>query len=199
MHKGAAAAAAVLALTLAGCGGGGTDSVGGEPDAGGSSGATSGSPSPSATVPDPTPTVEPATGPQLDVEGIKVNAPATWKQTYDTFAVDVAQNGDAGSLMLSVAATSGDVLSLAQAEKYFWEGKKAPAGYRSLETTTLGGLTAYHNRVANKYEINHSVGLWDSGYVVKVELGMPRRVPEKKMLELLDSIIATYESPRTAG
>lgn len=200
MTRHASVAGAVLVLLLTGCSGGGTDSADGSTDP--STTPTSSASTPtddSSATSEPTPTIEPATGPQLDVEGVKVNAPASWKQSYDTIVVDMAENDESGSLMLSVAGTGGDQLSLKQAEKYFWTRSQKPEGYEPQDTTVMGGLTAYHYLLRDRHQVTHAVGLWDAGYVVKVELSMPERVSEDEVLEVLDSVVATYESPRTAG
>ncbi|SEC50922.1 hypothetical protein SAMN04489844_2427 [Nocardioides exalbidus] len=198
----AALSCAVALSAVTGCGDEGTasaDGSDGDVPTSSTSASTSASPSPSTTPADPTPTVEPATGPQLDVEGIKVNAPKTWVQTYDTIVVDMAEDDDSGSVMLSAAGTGGDQLSLRQAEKYFWTRSRKPEGYEAQPTTVMGGLTAYHYVVRDRHGVTHAVGLWDAGYVVKVEVEMPERVAEEKTLAVLESVIASYESPRTEG
>lgn len=190
-RRGWAAIAALL--VLGGCGEGGDD----EPTGTGvdtASPSASASTSGSATLPDPTPTVEPATGANLDVEGIQVRAPEKWRQTYDTAFVDTAQGRD-GSLLLSVAAT--DQLSLRAAERYFWTTKKPPAGYEPQDTLVVGGLTANYYTAGDRFSDTHVVALWDSGYVVKVELRLDRQVAADRQRELVDSVVASYASPRT--
>lgn len=200
----AAVVSAVLAVTaamgLAGCSGDGDD-----PGASGASGGGAASESPSQSpsltptveLPESTPRAEPATGSQLDVNGIRVNAPARWKQVFDTIVVDTARGRD-GSMLLSVASTSGDQLSLKQAERYFWNLGKRPEGYEAQDTLVMGGLTAGYYTHGDRDIDSHVVTMWDSGYIVKVELRLFPRVPEDRQREMLDSVIATYESPRTS-
>jgi hypothetical protein len=188
--------AGLLVSTLAGCGGGD------EPDPSG--GATTSessteqpSPSPSASLPESTPTPEPATGPTLDVNEIRVNAPEKWKQTYDTIFVDTAQ-GRRGGVMLSVVATDGEQLSLRAAERFFWEGER-PEGYESQDTLVMGGVTAsYYTARSGKHSTEHVVSMWDVGYVVQVGLTVDKGMAAESQRELLDSVVASYQSPRTA-
>ncbi len=189
MRRQAWAAVAALTVLVSGCGG--SDDEPTKPAAG----SESPPPSESATLPDPTPTVEPATGVALDVEGINVRAPGKWRQTNDTILVDTALGPD-GTLMLSVAGS--DQLSLKAAERYFWDSHEPPAGYRPQETVVMGGLTAGYYTARDRFDDIHVVTSWDSGYVVKVELRLHRDVPADRQRELLDSVVASYGSPRTA-
>lgn len=194
MSRQGAAVVAAIALMLSGCGGG----TGDEPSrAGGGSESDTPSPSPSQSVivPDPPPTVEPATGPTLEVWRIKIRVPEKWRQTYNTPFVDAAQGRD-GSVLLSVLAT--EQVSLDAAMKTFWNTPGPPRGFRRQETTVMGGLTAYYYTArTDDFSVDHVVGLWDSGYVVEINIGVDRDVPARRERKIVDSIIASYESPRT--
>jgi hypothetical protein len=192
-----AVVAVAAAAGLAGCSGAGDD-----PAASGSGGASeSPSESPSLTptveLPESTPSGEPATGARLDVDGVRINAPARWKQDFDTLFVDTAV-GRQGSLLLSVASTSGEQFSLRQAERYFWERNKQPENYEAQDSVVMGGINAGYYTYGDRAIDSHVVTTWDSGYVVKVELRLFPRIPEDRQLEILDSVIASYESPRTS-
>jgi hypothetical protein len=191
-----------LVLALAGCGSDdGTgdssgDGSGGSTDGGTSSASPTGTASPTTTPsePEPTATTEPASGPELEVEGIRVNAPARWKGTYDTVFVDSAQ-GREGALMLSVAGTAGDELSPREAERYFWNQNRKPPHFQRRGAVEMSGLTAGYYTAHDRYDDIHAVTLWDSGYVVKVDLRFGRDVPDDRQQELLDSVVASYSSP----
>jgi hypothetical protein len=197
----AAVVSAVMAVAmtagLAGCSG-----AGGDPGASGS-GAASESPSespsltPTVELPESTPSAEPASGPRLAIGDIRVNAPARWKQEFDTIVVDTAV-GREGSLLLSVASTSGEQLSLRQAERYFWDRNKQPENYEAQDGVVMGGINAGYYTYGDRDIDSHVVTTWDAGYVVKVELRLFPRMPEDRQREVLDSVIASYESPRTS-
>lgn len=192
MSRQGAAVVAAIALMLSGCGGGD-----GPSRAGGATESETPSPSPSQSVivPEPSPTVDPATGPTLKVWRISIRAPEKWRQTYDTPYVDTAQGRD-GTVMLSVLAT--EPVSLDAAMKTLWNTPRPPRGFKRHETTVMGGLTAYYYTARpNDFSVDHVVGLWDSGYVVEVSIGVDRDVPAQRGREIVESIIASYESPRT--
>jgi hypothetical protein len=196
-----AAAAVVSAVVAVAAGLAGCSGAGDGPDAAGG-GAASESPSetpsltPTVELPESTPSAEPATGPQLDVNGVRVNAPAGWKQTNDTIVVDTAVGGG-GSMLLSVASTNGDQLSLRQAERYFWNGGK-PEGYRAQDGVVMGGVNAGYYTYGDRDDAAHVVTTWDAGYVVKVDVRFDDRLSADRQREMLDSIIASYGSPRTS-
>ncbi len=82
---GLAAAAAVLPLVLAGCGGGNDETPGAsssDPGTPGSSPSSAESPSETGS----TPAVAPAAGPMLDIDGVRLRAPIAWSQVPDKFA-----------------------------------------------------------------------------------------------------------------
>lgn len=190
-------AVVAVATGLAGCSGAGDDAD----DPGGS--AASESPSetssltPTVELPESTPSAEPATGPRLAVEAIEINAPARWRQTYDTIVVDTA-DGREGTMLLSVGETGGEQLSLRQAERYFWNLGKRPKGYQAQDTVVMGGITAGYYTYGDRDIDSHVVTTWDSGYVVKVEVRLFPGMPEDRQREILDSVIASYTSPRTS-
>jgi len=180
-----------LALVLVGCGSDEPGGSGGDTSNESPSQSPSGSLSPTPVLPDPTPTIEAATGPQLDVEGLRVRVPENWRQTYDTLFSDAGQ-GPRGTVLLTVFAT--DQLSLAASMKKFWEKRKPPTGFEPQDSTVMGGLTAYYyTSRPNDFDVDHVVGLWDSGYVVKVSVTLSRDIPATRQREILDSVVASYE------
>jgi hypothetical protein len=194
----AAVVSAVVALAaLTGCSGGGDDPGG--PGGGAASESPSESPSltPTVELPESTPSARPATGPRLAVAGIGIHAPARWRQTYDTIVVDTAR-GREGTMLLSVGETSGQQLSLRQAERYFWNRGKRPKRYEAQDTVVMGGITAGYYTHGDRDIDSHVVTTWDSGYVVKVEVRFYPWMPEDRQREILASVLASYESPRTS-
>ena len=182
-----------MVLALGGCGGSGDAPASSGTESGSESSSESPSPSPSQSIvlPDPTPTVEPASGPRLEVEGLRVNAPAKWAQIYDTIFSDAAQ-GPSGGVLLTVVAH--EQVSLKAAERFFWDSKKPPRGYERRGTLVMGGLTAnYHTAPDGKYSTAHVVSLWDSGYIVKLQVSLDKVVPTERQQEILASVVASYE------
>ena len=198
VRKGVAAVAmaAVVALGLASC----SDGAGDDPPAAVDSTASespSASLTPTVPLPESTPSIEPATGPRLEVFDVRVNGLPRWQQNNDTPFVDTAL-GRTGSLTLSVKSTYGEKTSLRQAERFFWQGNgtKKPRGYRSRDSVVMGGLTASYYTYEDNLARAHVVTTVDSGRIVKVEVRFFYSVPVERHQELLDSIIASYESPR---
>lgn len=186
-------ALAALALVTSACGGG-EPAPGDDP---GSPTATSASGTPSETPSgsDPAPAVEPASGPQLEVGAIRISAPAKWRQNNDTPFADSAigpvGEGRSGSLVLG--ATAVDQLSLKAAMKRSWRGTK-PAGFEQQDVTVLGGLTAfYYTAPDGPVDIDHVMGLWDSGYVVEVRVSVPKALSAAQQREIVDSIALSYD------
>ncbi|WP_460691340.1 hypothetical protein [Nocardioides flavus (ex Wang et al. 2016)] len=193
----AAVVSSAMALTMA-AGLSGCSGAGDGPSASGTGGASeSPSESPSLTptveLPESTPSAEPASGPRLAVGEIRVNAPARWKQDYDTVVVDGAV-GREGSLLLSVASTSGEQLSLRQAERYFWNRNKQPENYEAQDGVVMGNINAGYYTYGDSSIDAHVVTTWDAGYVVKVELRFYPRIPQDRQREIVESVIASYES-----
>lgn len=200
VRRNAAAAlvsAVVAVVALAGCSGAGDDPGGSGGGAAGESPSESPSLTPTVELPESTPSAEPATGPRLVVGGIGIHAPARWRQSYDTIVVDTAE-GREGTMLLSVGETSGEQLSLRQAERYFWNLGKRPRGYEAQDTVVMGGVTAGYYTHGDRDIDSHVVTTWDSGYVVKVEVRFYPGMPEDRQREILASVLASYESPRTS-
>lgn len=201
------AAVAVSIVTLLALGACGADEGGTDPS-GAETSSTSPTDSPTDTL-TPSPTepllvpeaeaVEPASGPRLDVSDIRVNAPRGWKRHFDSVVVDTALgrvDGMSGGVLLSVAATGGDVLTPKQAERYFQKPGTRPPNYEKQDDVLMGGLTAgYYTARDKSYEI-HAVTLWEDNHVTKVQLNFDPKVPDEVQQELLQSVIASYSSPR---
>jgi hypothetical protein len=195
-HGRAAAMLAGLALVMSGCGGGGDPG----PSTGGTSPESSDAPdSPSsATVtglPEPTATVEPANGPTLEVGAIRVTAPAKWRQIYDTPFTDVAQGrvGDGRSGGLLLGAVADDQVGLRAAMRDAWENGEKPAGFEMQDNTDLGGRSAYYYTAREtRFLDKHVMGLWDSGYLVHVDVSLPKDMPMEQQQEIVESIRVTY-------
>jgi len=196
----------VTVLALGACGsddGNGTDASGTETSSASPSESPTESPTDSPTEstsePEPTPTAEPATGPRLDVSGIKVNIPKGWQQNISSVVVDTALGrveGMSGAVLLSAVATGGDVLSPQQAEKYFWTRNQEPKGYEKQDDIVMGGLPAGYYTAGDKFYDIHAATVWDDNHVTKVELKFDPRVSDDKQQGLFQSVVATYSSPR---
>ena len=196
MGRRGATAIAGLALLVAGCGGGGDD-----PDTDPDTGSTSPSsitPSPTET-PAPTPSVEPATGIRLEARGFQVNAPEKWRlnETFVFVETAVGPVGDGRSGAMLLGATPVPQMSLAQAMRRSWLPGSKPSGFEQQPSTVLGGLTAfYYTAVANKYLTEHVMGNWDAGHVTELSVTVPNVFSPERQKEIVDSIVATYHSPR---
>lgn len=192
----------VLALGACGSDDGGTDPSGGETSSTSPTDDPTDTLTPSPTepmlVPEST-TAEPASGPRLDVSDIRVNIPRGWKQTFDSVVVDTALgrvDGKSGGVVLSVVATGGDVLTPKQAEKYFWTRGRKPQNYEKQDDVLMGGLTSGYYTAGDKYYDIHAVTLWEDNHVTKVQLNFDPKVPDEVQQELLESVVASYSSPR---
>ncbi len=201
MGRRGALAAAVLGLLVTGCG------AGDEAQVNPNTGSDSPSSSPSSSTPttadspavEPTPTVEPAAGVELEVKGFRVNAPAKWRINNDTIfgdtAIGPAGGGRSGAILLAPSAV--DQMSLAQAMRRSWGPGKKPAGFEERPTGVLGGLSAfYYTAESGNLNTEHVLGNWDSGYVVELNIELPNALSAERQQEIVDSIVATYRSPR---
>jgi hypothetical protein len=192
----AVSAVAVLApvvLAVGGCG------AGAEPG-GRSSSPPAGSESPSADevptepsgeLPESTPLPDPATGPRLDVEGISVRVPESWKRGYDTAVVATAQ-GPQG--IMDLATFPGEPRSL----RYLFRRDvgKSPhvTSVERLDDVAIGGRSAYHYRARSRFYVIEGFGLSDAGSWVSISFDLLDRVPAEKRREIVESVLATYES-----
>jgi hypothetical protein len=186
MKKAAVVLTAVLAAT-AGCG---SDSSGGSV----ADGATSASPSPSQSVvlPDPEPTVEPATGAEMDVEGITLRLPEKWRVGYDTPFAATAQ-GPQGSMDLTAIAR--DQVPLARLMRIDVRATGPLEGVREHAGASLGGFSAYHyTGRPNSVRVRHAYGTWDAGYHVWIHFDLASRIPAEEREALVESVVATYAS-----
>ncbi len=194
--------AAVLALGACASDDEGTDPSGTETSSTSPTDSPTDTPTASPTEPLLVPegeTVEPASGPRLDVSDIRVNIPQGWKQTFDSVVVDSALgrvDGKSGGVLLSVVATGGDVLTPKQAESYFWTRGRKPKNYQKQDDVLMGGLTSGYYTARDKFYDMHAVTLWEDNHVTKVQLDFDLEVPDEVQQELLQSVIASYSSPR---
>lgn len=199
MGRRGATAIAGLALAVAGCSGGGDDPS--DTDTGSTS--PSSSPSSSASSPSETPkpasTVEPATGVELEVQGFRVNAPDRWRviETFPYVETATGPVGDGRSGGVLLGAVPVPQMSLAQAMRRSWLPGRKPAGFEEQPSTVLGGLTAfYYTAEGNKYLTEHVMGNWDAGLVTELSVTVPNVFSPERQKEIVDSIVATYHSPR---
>jgi hypothetical protein len=200
----AAVAVAMAMLALGACGSddGGTEPSGTETSSTSPTDDSTDTLTPSPTEPLLVPeaeTVEPASGPRLDVSGIRVNVPKGWQQTFDSVVVDSALgrvDGKSGGMLLSVVATGGDVLTPKQAERYFWPHGKKPPNYQKQDDVIMGGLTSGYYTARDRFYDMHAVTLWEDNHVTKVQLDFDLDVPDEVQQELLQSVIASYSSER---
>lgn len=105
-------------------------------------------------------------------------------------------DGKSGGALLSVVATGGDVLTPRQAERYFWPHGRKPPNYEKQDDVLMGGLTSGYYTARDKYYDMHAVTLWEDNHVTKVQLDFDLEVPDEVQQELLQSVIASYSSPR---
>lgn len=192
-----AAALGALALVAGACGGDPAprDEPTGPPSSTAPSTNPTDPPSASPSEPAATPSVGPASGPVLEVGAIRISAPEKWRQNNDTVFADSAIGpvGDGRSGSLVLGATAIDQLSLDAAMKRSWRGKK-PAGFAEQESTVLGGLTAfYYTAPDGPLDIDHVMGLWDSGYVVEVRLSLPKAVTAGEREAIVESVRLSYD------
>jgi hypothetical protein len=192
----------VLALGACGSDDGGTDPSGTETSSTSPTDDPTDTLTPSPTEPLLVPeaeTVEPASGPRLEVDDIRVNVPKGWQQTFDSVVVDTALgrvDGKSGGALLSVSPTGGDVLTPKQAERYFWKRGQKPPNYEKQDDVLMGGLTSGYYTARDKFYDMHAVTLWEDNHVTKVQLNFDPKVPDEVQQELFQSVIASYSSPR---
>jgi hypothetical protein len=205
--RGAAVAAISMAavLTLGGCG---SDAAAGGDDPSGAETSSGATETPGETPTEtpketpteaPEPTVEPASGPELEVSGVRVNAPKGWKQTISSVVVDSALgsvDGQTSALLLSVAALGGEFLSPRQAERYFWSPGEKPPNFERQNPVLMDDVRAGYYTSRDRFDDIHSLTLWDDNHVVKVEVSFAHKVAEDRQQELLESVIASYSGPQ---
>lgn len=179
---------AALVLALAACG---TDD---EPSATPSVEPTSASTSltPSVELPESTPTVEPATGPRIGVHGVSVRVPQRWKRGFRTPFGDTAK-GPQGAL--AIAVIGGDPMSLGALMKRDIGATGPVTEVREHPTVSVGGFSAYHYTARTSHlDVRHAYGLYDAGYRIWIHFNLADRFPERKRQQLVDAVMATYES-----
>ena len=206
--RNAVAAAAALVLLAAGC----TSSEGSAEDRASTGSASesaqdpSGTPSGSASetaaeTPSETPTetatetatAEPVSGPVMEVQGITIQLPKGYRIGFDTPVVTTAQ-GRLG--LVGLSAIAGEQWSL---DRLYQDDLRIGGPMQSVERlpdTTLDGLPAYrYGGRRDRHVIRQVYGTWDSGYQVMVRFDLHDFMPEAKRQELVESVVATYDSP----
>ena len=206
--RNAVAAAAALVLLAAGC----TSSEGSAEDRASTGSASesaqdpSGTPSGSASetaaeTPSETPTetatetatAEPVSGPVMEVQGITIQLPKGYRIGFDTPVVTTAQ-GRLG--LVGLSAIAGEQWSL---DRLYQDDLRIGGPMQSVERlpdTTLDGLPAYrYGGRRDRHVIRQVYGTWDSGYQVMVRFDLHDFMPEAKRRELVESVVATYDSP----
>ncbi len=187
-----------LALLVSGCGGGDEDGSG-DPSPSPSPRPSSSDMTPSVTgLPDPTPTVEPATGVELEADGYRINVPKKWRITNDNpfgvTAVGPVDGGRSGGVLL--AAFGEPQVSIAEAMRFSWQPGGKPPGFEEQPRAVLGGLSAfYYTAEGNTFLTQHVLGLWDSGFTIELNIGLPSALSPERQKEIVDSIVATYRRP----
>ena len=198
MGRRAATAIAGLALVVTGCGG--SDDAPGGTDASGRSTSPAPTGTPETPEPEPTPTVDPATGVAVELKGFRVNAPERWRINNEFLiaatAIGPVGDGRSGGMLLGLVG-SGEQVSIARAMRSSWQPGAKPVGFEEQPRTVLGGLSAfYYTADANRLLTEHVMGNWDSGYIVELNIQLPQALPPERQREIVDSIVATYHSPR---
>ncbi len=199
MGRRGATAIAGLALLVSGCGGA-TDEPEDPP-----TGSTSPSPTASSSTPsptetsEPTPTVEPAAGVEIELKGFRVNAPKKWrinnKFLVAATAIGPVDDGRSGGMLLGLVPSS-EQASIARAMRESWQPGAKPRGFEEQPRTVLGGLSAfYYTAEGNKFLTEHVMGTWDSGWMVELNIQLPNALSAERQTEIVDSIVATYQSP----
>ena len=206
--RNAVAAAAALVLLAAGC----TSSEGSVEDRASTGSASespqdpSGTPSGSASetaaeTPSETPTetatetatAEPVSGPVMEVQGITIQLPKGYRIGFDTPVVTTAQ-GRLG--LVGLSAIAGEQWSL---DRLYQDDLRIGGPMQSVERlpdTTLDGIPAYrYGGRRDRHVIRQVYGTWDSGYQVMVRFDLHDFMPEAKRQELVESVVATYDSP----
>ena len=192
-----------FALLVAGCGGGteeGDDPGDGTSSPSPTASSSSSSPTPTTDEPDPSPTVEPATGVEVEIKGFRVNAPKKWRITNEfviaATAIGPVDDGRSGGMLLGLVPSSEQV-SIAEAMRSSWQPGARPRGFQEQPRTVLGGLSAfYYTAEDDRFTTEHVMGTWDSGWIVELNIGLPNALSPERQKEIVDSIVATYHSPR---
>ena len=199
----AVAAGVALVLLAAGCT---SDEGADDPAAAGSvsespqepSEASSDTPaeSPSETATDPpseTATAKPVTGPVMEVQGISIQLPKGYQVGFDTPVVSTAQ-GRLG--LVGLSAIAGEEWSL---DRLYEDELRISGPMQTVERlpdTTLDGLPAYrYGGRRDRHVIREVYGTWDNGYQVIVRFDLHDFQPLAKRRELIESVVATYDSP----
>lgn len=185
-------AVAGAVLVLAGCapGGGSAD------DPGPTRPAAQSTETPAETAsetPAATPTGAPVNGPVMEVQGISIRLPKGYDVGFETPVVATAQ-GRLGLVTLGVIA--GEQRSLDRQMKEDLEAYGPMRTVERLPDTTLDGLPAYHySGRQDRYLVRDVYGTWDGGYQVLVRFELSDHRPEAARRELIESVVATYDSP----
>ena len=78
-----------------------------------------------------------------------------------------------------------------------WQPGDKPPGFEEQPRTVLAGLSAfYYTADSGKFITEHVMGMWDSGYTIELNIGLPNALSPERQKEIVDSIVATFRSPR---
>jgi hypothetical protein len=189
--KAVAAASAVLVLTLPACTSD-QDASGATPP-GDTSSQTSEASADPTTEPSETETAEPLTGPVMRVEGISLQLPQGWHVSFET-SVSSTAGSRAGTAALGVL--TGEQWPLDRLLKSDLRVFGDVADFHRLPDVTVDGNPAYHyTGRPDSLNVRESYGFWDDGYQVVIDFELARRLSPAKRRELVDSVMATYDSP----
>lgn len=143
--------------------------------------------------PSETSTAKPVTGPVMEVQGITVQLPKGYDVGFDNPVVATA-GGELGVVVLS--AIAGEPWSVDRLAKEEIKASGPMQTVRRHPDTTLDGLAAYHySGRLDRHTFREVYGTWDSGYQVIVRFELHDFMRKAKRRELIESVVATYDSP----
>ncbi|MBM9459739.1 hypothetical protein JK386_07470 [Nocardioides sp. zg-536] len=191
------AAAAVVALTLAGCGD--ADVEPGEPQTSTTSAGAAASPEESPTA--ATPEVVPASGMELQTkDAVRVHAPETGGKWYavgdGTRTVTAATNIDAGPVELTLAefpTSSTDFEDIAVVDVETYGEFKDGAGIARGDDREVRGLSGWVLTGADDEYTYYRFGTIHAGVFVTVSLVLPKDLPDAEADALVESVLASVE------
>jgi hypothetical protein len=192
----AATVATGLLLGLAACGGSDDPASDPTPTPSASSGAASASASPSesaSTTDSASPTTTPATGVALEVEGIRMNAPAGWKHKRDIvrFNTSAVPPSGLGSVLLGALAFPGTPPSLDETATTSMESDGK--GAKRQPDVVIGGEPFFHISMrSSKYVLTEQFGAITHGYDVSIVFDLPSTMSAAERQKTVDESIASF-------
>jgi hypothetical protein len=190
-----AIAGAALVLAATGCGSG-TEPADSAP----STAPTSDGPETGSATPTGTPAETPATtslgGPVMRVQGISMQLPKGYRVGNETPVVATA-SGRHGIVVLGAIAGPKWPLDRMVEDELRQSARIRPVrAFRRLPDTTLDGFLAYHfTGRLDRSTIRDAYGTWDDGYQVVIRFDLDDDSPLAQRRELIESVVATYDSP----